>query len=105
MAFKKLKDLHKQTFIVEGIKNNGYKRWNPSTNSFETSETKQEGFSAKFLLNIGNDDVVEVGYMFLKDLKTQAGANTDEDIIGKTYMLIWNQATGKEARYMTTIQD
>lgn len=95
--FKKLAEI--KSFTIEKIVKAYFERWNETEGKYEKSETWQEGFTPKwlietpeFMLPLSKDQVSQA---LMASFKLDGTSN----IIGKSYQVKTNGKTGKEIRY------
>lgn len=95
--FKKLADI--KSFTIEKIVKAYFERWNETEGKYEKSETWQEGFTPKwlietpeFMLPLSKDQVSQA---LMASFKLDGTSN----IIGKSYLVKTNGKSGKEIRY------
>lgn len=95
--FKKLAEI--KSFTIEKIVKAYFERWNETEGKYEKSETWQEGFTPKwlietpeFMLPLSKDQVSQA---LMASFKLDGTSN----IIGKSYLVKTNGKTGKEIRY------
>lgn len=95
--FKKLAEI--KSFTIEKIVKAYFERWNETEGKYEKSETWQEGFTPKwlietpeFMLPLSKDQVSQA---LMASFKLDGTSN----IIGKSYLVKTNGKSGKEIRY------